>query len=48
MPAGVETAAELGFLAGLGCDEYQGFLYSKPVPAPQFEQLCRRRQACTA
>jgi EAL domain-containing protein (putative c-di-GMP-specific phosphodiesterase class I) len=45
---GVETAAQLRFLAELGCDEYQGFLYSKPVPAPQLEQLRRQRQACTA
>lgn len=45
---GVETAHQLRYLAQLGCDEYQGFLYSPPVPAAQFEQLRRKRLACTA
>lgn len=29
---GVETVEQLAFLAGRGCDEYQGFLTSGPVP----------------
>jgi diguanylate cyclase (GGDEF)-like protein len=29
---GVETKAELAVLAALGCDEMQGYLFSKPVP----------------
>jgi diguanylate cyclase (GGDEF)-like protein/PAS domain S-box-containing protein len=29
---GVETAAQRDFLAGLGCDVLQGYLYSKPMP----------------
>jgi diguanylate cyclase (GGDEF)-like protein len=28
---GVENAAQLDFLKRIGCDEYQGFLYSQPV-----------------
>lgn len=30
---GIETAAQAAFLAALGCDEGQGYLYSRPVPA---------------
>ncbi|MPZ43280.1 MAG: EAL domain-containing protein [Betaproteobacteria bacterium] len=45
---GVETEAQLRYLAELGCDEYQGFLYSRPVPVAQFELLRRERLACTA
>jgi len=33
---GVETEAQRGFLAGLGCYTYQGFLFSKPLPLEQF------------
>ncbi|HEY6354496.1 MAG TPA: GGDEF domain-containing phosphodiesterase, partial [Burkholderiaceae bacterium] len=32
---GVETAAELSFLRSLGCDGVQGYLFSKPLPAPE-------------
>jgi diguanylate cyclase (GGDEF)-like protein len=39
---GVETEAQLGFLRELQCDEIQGFLFSKPVPAAEFEDLLRR------
>jgi EAL domain-containing protein (putative c-di-GMP-specific phosphodiesterase class I) len=35
---GVENLAQLSALKRLGCDEYQGFLFSKPVPAPEFAQ----------
>jgi len=34
---GVETSAQLAFLRLQGCDEVQGYFFSKPLPAPQFE-----------
>lgn len=36
---GVETEAELSFLAGQKCDIMQGFLFSRPLPTPEFEKL---------
>jgi EAL domain-containing protein (putative c-di-GMP-specific phosphodiesterase class I) len=39
---GVETQAELDFLQAHQCDEAQGYYFSKPVPAQQFESLLRR------
>jgi diguanylate cyclase (GGDEF)-like protein len=33
---GIETEAQLAFLAANACDEYQGYLKSKPVPAEEF------------
>ena len=36
---GVETVAQLEFLRSLECDEIQGYLFSKPVPAEEFEKM---------
>jgi len=33
---GVETAEQLQFLRSLGCDQYQGFLCSPPLPPTEF------------
>jgi diguanylate cyclase (GGDEF)-like protein len=38
---GVETPAQLDFLKAAGCDEYQGYHYSRPLPADQFQRLIR-------
>jgi len=38
---GVETECQLAFLRDHGCDEYQGYLFSPPVPADEFEKLVR-------
>jgi len=38
---GVETLAQIEFLARLKCDEAQGFYFSTPVPAASFEALFR-------
>ena len=36
---GVETKEQLAFLANLQCDEYQGYYFSRPVPADDFARL---------
>ena len=38
---GVETESQLDFLRSAGCDEIQGYWFSKPVPADAFAQLLR-------
>jgi len=44
---GVETEAQLAFARIEGCDEFQGYLFSRPVPADQFEALLRSAPAHT-
>jgi EAL domain-containing protein (putative c-di-GMP-specific phosphodiesterase class I) len=39
---GVETAEQLAFLRERDCDEMQGFLFSRPAPAPELDQMLRR------
>jgi diguanylate cyclase (GGDEF)-like protein/PAS domain S-box-containing protein len=36
---GVETEGQLGYLRKHNCDEIQGFLFSRPVPADNFAEL---------
>jgi diguanylate cyclase (GGDEF)-like protein/PAS domain S-box-containing protein len=36
---GVETEEQLDFLLRHGCDEVQGFYFSKPVPADEFAEM---------
>ncbi len=38
---GVETEGQLAFLREQGCNEVQGFYFSKPLPAEQFEAFVR-------
>jgi EAL domain-containing protein (putative c-di-GMP-specific phosphodiesterase class I) len=39
---GVEKIAQLELLREFGCDEVQGFYFSKAVPAEEFAELLRR------
>jgi diguanylate cyclase (GGDEF)-like protein/PAS domain S-box-containing protein len=47
---GVETQEQLKYLSSLGCDLVQGFLFSKSLPAPVFEELLveQRRAAASS
>jgi EAL domain-containing protein (putative c-di-GMP-specific phosphodiesterase class I) len=38
---GVETADQFAFLRGIGCDEFQGYLFSPPVDAEKFSAMLR-------
>jgi len=38
---GVETSAQLSYLRLQGCDEVQGYYFSKPLPASEFEAFAR-------
>ncbi|WP_147532772.1 sensor domain-containing protein [Bacillus marasmi] len=38
---GVETIAQAEILTSLNCDETQGYYFSKPLPAVEFEQLLK-------
>ena len=41
---GVETRAQVDFLTEHGCDEMQGYYFSRPVPAPAFTALLREKR----
>ena len=38
---GVETPEQLRLLQNLGCDQFQGFLLGRPMPADDFGTLLR-------
>ncbi len=42
---GVETEGQEHFLRDVGCDEVQGFRFSRPLEVPEFEAWVRRFQA---
>jgi len=39
---GVENDAQLAILKNHGCDEVQGYLFSRPIPAKEFAYLCNQ------
>ncbi len=43
IPEGVETFAQARFLARIGCEHAQGFLYAKPLPAEEFAAWVKAR-----
>jgi len=36
---GIETEAQFALVKELGCHEVQGFLFGRPLPAPDFERM---------
>ena len=40
---GVETESQVKLLKKLGCKMVQGFYFSKPIPAPEFERTVLNR-----
>ena len=44
---GVETAEQCAFLARLGCDAYQGFLFCKPVDMGEFQRFLHAHVAAS-
>ncbi|WP_213997639.1 bifunctional diguanylate cyclase/phosphodiesterase [Arsukibacterium sp.] len=41
---GVETAEQLAFLRQQRCDYYQGYYFSRPVPAAEFAELLKKQR----
>jgi EAL domain-containing protein (putative c-di-GMP-specific phosphodiesterase class I) len=42
---GVEALEQLQFLRSRGCDEIQGFFFSRPLPAQEFSKILRKNLA---
>ena len=38
---GIETQEQADYLINLGCDEAQGFMYSKPLPNLELKQFVK-------
>ena len=45
---GVETEAQLGYLRKQGCDQIQGYYFSKPVPADSFDEMLKTNKSLPA
>jgi len=45
---GVETPQQLAFLRQHGCDQMQGYLFSRPLTADAFEELLLQRKMLAA
>ncbi|MCW5613191.1 MAG: EAL domain-containing protein [Rubrivivax sp.] len=45
---GVETVEQADYLRGLGCNEIQGYLVSRPLPAPQLLAWLEKRRGSDA
>jgi diguanylate cyclase (GGDEF)-like protein len=43
---GVETQEQLDYLWHAGCEQFQGYLHSKPVPAAQLVEYLAREKKC--
>ena len=41
---GVETKPQVDFLQNIGCDNIQGYYFSKPLPVKQFQALLAKEQ----
>ncbi|MCX8018090.1 MAG: GGDEF domain-containing phosphodiesterase, partial [Rhodocyclaceae bacterium] len=41
---GVETEVQRDYLAGYGCDQLQGYLFDRPLPAEAFAERLKKRQ----
>ncbi len=44
---GIENPAQAEFLCALGCDEFQGYLISRPLPKAEFEEFLRQNDVAT-
>ncbi len=48
MAEGVEKEAQRAYLASLGCNVFQGYLFSPPIPVEEFDRLFSRECITTA